>query len=223
MSHPKFEDCLPIIDIEIAKRRNKWTLTSLASIDYSDISQIIRIHIWKKWSQYDSKKPLQPWVSTIITNQLRNLIRNYYGNYARPCLKCDAAIDTDGCKIYGKQCESCPLFAHWKKYKEPATFVKLPVSMENHTNEVFEIADSVSYLTEDIEKLHSTMKRILKPIEWKVYKGLYIDHKDENQIAKHLGLITNEKGRTPGYRYLINLKKQIIKKAQIYIKAHGLH
>ncbi len=219
----KFEDCIGVIDEELRKRKNKWTLTSVASIDFADIEQIIRFHIWRKWSQYNQKKQLRPWVSTIITNQLRNLIRNHYTNYARPCLRCDAAVDTDGCRIYGKQCDNCPLFGHWKKYKEPATFIKLPVSMENHSNEVFEIPDATSYLSEDIEKLHAVMRKILKPLEFKVYKGLYIDHKDEAQIAKQLGFSNNERGRTPGYRQMKNIKKIILDKARKHTSREGLN
>ena len=39
----------------------------------------------------------------------------------------------------------------------------------------------------DIEKsaknLHTKMEQVLKPAEWKVYKLLYIDHRDEEQVA----------------------------------------
>ena len=37
-----YEELFPIIDREIKKRRGKWSLTSLAWIDYDDVSQIIR-------------------------------------------------------------------------------------------------------------------------------------------------------------------------------------
>lgn len=222
IKRPKFEDCIDLINQEINKRKSKWNLSSISWMDYDDVSQIIRFHIFQKWKQYNPEKPLQPWISIIITNQLRNLIRNHYTNYARPCLRCDAAIDNDGCKIYKEQCEACPLFAHWKKYKQPATFVKLPVSIENHNYEVFDIQDNNSYGTEDIEKLHDVMKKILKPIEYQVYKGLYIDHAEESVVAKRLGFISNEKGRTPGYRQIKNITKSIIIKAKEYIEKEGL-
>ena len=88
---PKFENCIEDINREIAKRRNKWNLTALCWMDFEDVSQILRIHIHKKWHMYDSEKPLGPWVNRIISNQIKNLIRNNYGNFARPCLKCAAA------------------------------------------------------------------------------------------------------------------------------------
>jgi len=222
IKRPKFEDCLDLINIEINKRKSKWNLSSIAWMDFDDVSQIIRFHIHQKWKQYDPAKPLQPWISIIITNQLRNLVRNHYTNYARPCLRCDAAIDNDGCKIYKEQCESCPLYAHWKKNKQPANFVKLPVSIENHNHEVHGIEDNYSYGMEDIQKLHDIMKKILKPIEYQVYKGLYIENLDEAAVAKKLGFISNEKGRSPGYRQIKNITKSIIIKAKSYIEKEGL-
>ena len=77
IKRPKFEDCLDLINIEINKRKSKWNLSSIAWMDFDDVSQIIRFHIHQKWKQYDPAKPLQPWISIIITNQLRNLVRNH--------------------------------------------------------------------------------------------------------------------------------------------------
>ena len=222
IKRPRFEDSLPLINQEIAKRRSKWSLSSIAWMDYDDVSQIIRIHIHQKWKQYNPEKPLQPWVGMIITNQIRNLVRNHYTNYARPCLRCDASIDTDGCKIYKEQCDSCPLYAHWKKNKQPANFVKLPLSIENHIHEIQEISEPSIYSRDDEEKLHIIMKKILKAVEYQVYKGLYIDHKEESEVAKKLGFISNEKGRAPGYRQLKNIQKSIISKAKKYMKDEGL-
>ena len=222
IKRPQFEDCLELINQEILKRRSKWNLSSIAWMDFDDVSQIIRIHIYRKWKQYNPERPLRPWVSMIITHQIRNLIRNNYTNYARPCLRCDAAIDNDGCKIYKEQCEACPLYAHWKKHKQPATFVKLPLSIENHSNEVHEMSDTNGYSFSDEEKFHVLMKKILKPIEYQVYKGLYIEHKEESEIAKSLGFISNEKGRSPGYRQLKNIQKAIIIKARTHIESQGL-
>ena len=117
----EFEDCISEIDLEIKKRKNKWSLTSLAWMDYDDVSQIIRIHIYKKWDMYDQEKPLGPWLNRLITNQIKNLIRNNYGNYCRPCLKCAAAEGEKDCNIYEKQCSDCPLYSHWEKNKKRAT------------------------------------------------------------------------------------------------------
>lgn len=211
---PKFEDYLPIIDVEIAKRRNKWHLTSINWMDFDDVSQIIRLHIYKKWAQYNPAKPIQPWLNVIISRQIRNLIRNVYGNYARPCLKCEAAKGSDGCKIYTKQCEKCPAYADWQKRKQPAIHIKMPVSMENHEHELKNIFDDTSDVFQNLDKLHTKMKEILKPIEYQVYEGLFILNEEESEVAKKLGYISNEKGRPPGYKQIKNIKKTIIVKVK---------
>ena len=211
---PKFEECIEIIDQEIKKRRNKWNLTALAWMDFDDVSQILRIHIFKKWHLYDPQKPLNPWINRIISNQIKNLIRNNYGNYCRPCLKCAAAESGDLCYIYGKQSESCPLFANWMKTRKQAYDAKLPVSINDHEIEL----NAAEYSDIDIfalmEKLNEKMKEILKSSEWKIYKALYIDNMSEEDAATLMGYKTNEKNRVPGYKQIKNVKKSIIVKVK---------
>ena len=213
-----FEEAYPIIQIELAKKKHKWTLTSIPSISWDDIAQIIRLHIWKKLNQYDCKRPLAPWLSTIIHNQIRNLIRNHYSNYSRPCIKCAAAEGTDGCKIYSEQCEKCPLFAEWVKRKQSAQFIKMPVCLDDHINEVSQITEEQDNFPEDPRKIHIKMKQVLKPFEWRVYEGLFILNEDEKVVAKKLGYISNEKGRGPGYRQIFNIRRTIIEKVKKYLK-----
>ena len=217
-NHPKsFEDCIQIIDVEIAKRKPRWNLSSLAWMDYDDVSQIVRLHVFKKWGQYDQTKPLVPWLNAIIGNQIKNLIRNHYSNFSRPCLKCAAAVDL-GCKIYGEQCSACPLFGHWVKRKQAATQIKMPVSIENHPQEIREISDATVDISNQITNFHNRMREILRPQEFLVYESLFIFHEDESIVAKKLGYISNEKGRTPGYKQIKNIRKQIIIKAKKSLK-----
>src|SRR6266498_2436851 len=139
--YQKFEDAIEVIDRELIKRKTKWTLSALAWLDYDDVSQIIRLHIFKKWHLYDSSRPLVNWLNRVITSQTKNLIRNLYGNFSRPCLKCAAAEDQEGCSIYVKQCSACPLFKYWEKHKKAAFDTRLPLSLENHTLEVSNLPD----------------------------------------------------------------------------------
>ena len=183
-------------------------------MDFDDVSQILRIHIFKKWHLYDTKKPLNPWINRIISNQIKNLIRNNYGNYCRPCLKCAAAEAGDLCYIYGKQSEACPLFANWSRTKKQAYNAKLPVSINDHTYEI----NSTEYSDIDIlgvmDRISAKMKEVLKPAEWKIYQALYIEHMSEEDAATLMGYKTNEKNRIPGYKQIKNVKKAIIKKVK---------
>jgi len=135
-------------------------LTALSWMDFDDVSQILRIHIFKKWHLYDPHKPLNPWINRIISNQIKNLIRNNYGNYCRPCLKCAAAEAGDLCYIYGKQSDACPLFANWSRTKKQAYDAKLPVSIHDHASEI----NMTEYTNIDVlslmDKLHEKMKEI---------------------------------------------------------------
>ena len=210
----KFESCINLINTEILKRKNKWTLSTLNWIDFEDVSQIIRFHIYKKWELYDESKPMLPWVNRIISNQIKNLIRNNYGNYTRPCLKCVAAVGENECKIYGKQEKACPLYNNWVKTKKNAYDLKMTLSIEDHSHEI----NNQSIEQCDIEKasasLHEKMKKILKPIEWKVYDLLYVQNRTEEYICKNLNFKYDKNAKTAYNKQLRNIQKSIIKKAK---------
>jgi len=219
MRHKKssFEDNISQINTEISKRRAKWNLTAISWMDFNDVSQILRIHIFKKWHLYNQKKPLAPWVNRIISNQIKNLIRNNYSNFSRPCLKCAAAENEEDCSIYGKQCNACPLYANWERSKKNAHDTKLTVSIENHSQEVNDMPSDSMRIEDAAKSIHLKMEKTLRPIEWKVYKYLYIEGKDEEQTAKLMGYKTTEKNRTAGYKQIKNLKKSIIIKVKKYL------
>lgn len=214
----RFEDCIEKINIEIAKRRSKWNLTALAWLDFEDVAQILRIHIYKKWCLYNPAKPLSPWINRIISNQIKNLIRNNYGNFSRPCLKCAAAEGGDFCSIYSKQCSACPLYAHWEKTKKKAYDTKLPLALENHAQEVFNLMTDGSDIEGAIIRFHKKMEENLKPNEWKVYQASYIENKSLEEIAKIMSYKTTEKNRMPGYKQIKNIQKSILLKAKKIIE-----
>jgi DNA-directed RNA polymerase specialized sigma24 family protein len=186
-------------------------------MDFNDVAQILRIHIYKKWSMYNPKQPLAPWINRIVSNQIKNLIRNNYGNYSRPCLKCAAAENEDGCNIYVTQCNKCPLYAKWEKSKKSAHDIKLPVALENHTQEVHNIIEDEIDIEKAAQNIHLKMRQVLKPIEWKFYEFHYIQHKSEEDSAKYMGYKTNEKNRKIGYKQVKNLKKAIMIKVKKYL------
>jgi len=214
-----FEDYIEIINEEISKKRYKWNLTSLAWLDFEDVSQILRFHIFKKWHLYDQSKNIKPWIRTIIANQIKNLIRNNYTNFIKPCSRCEATRGEEGCEIYEKQCSACPLYKNWEKNKKAGFAAKMPVPLESYRQEAFYIENNQSL---DIERcatiLHEKMEEALKPHEWKIYKYLYIDHLDELAAAKKMGYKTSEKNRSPGYKQIKNVKKRIIAKVKDLIE-----
>lgn len=209
---PSFENSIDLINVEINKRRGKWNLSSLSWIDFDDVAQIIRIHIFKKWHLYNYKKPLAPWVNRIISNQMKNLIRNNYLNFIKPCAQCPEAELDDGCKKFGKQCSACPLYKDWEKNKKHAYNLNMPVSFDSLEN-----SPAISYVDNiDIDKfkldLDIKMRKILKPLEWRLYEMLYIKKMSEKQAARKMGYRSSERNRNPGYKQIKNMQKSIIAK-----------
>lgn len=213
----RFEDCIHEIDFEIIKRKRKWSLSTISWMDFEDVSQILRTHIFIKWELYDQSKPLAPWLNRIISNQIKNLVRNHYSNFARPCLKCSAAEDSELCSIYGKQDNECPLYAFWEKSKKQAHDVKMPLPLENHAQEIYTNYSDDINLYSNMKRLNEALEKHLKPVEWKVYKLLYIDNIDEDEAAQKMGYKTSEKNRSPGYKQIKNIRKSIIGKAKLLI------
>lgn len=216
-----YEDCSNIIDNELAKRRGKWFLYSIAWLDYDDVCQIIRAHIHKKWSQWDQSRSLEPWLNRIISNQLKNILRNNYGNYVRPCLNCpfnqSGSIDGEnglcGFTSSGLQCSECPLFAKWEKTKKAAYNTKMALTLENHQSEAKSLpGENLWNMDESIEKIHVYMKKELSEKKYKVYEMLYIQNIDDDEVAKIMGYKTTEKGRSAGYKQMRNLKKMFKEK-----------
>ena len=146
-----FEEMYETIDKVIKKRRNKWKLKAITWFDFEDIEQIIKLHIYKKWHLWDQSRPIEPWINRIVTNQIKNIIRNNYTSFARPCLSCPFNQNIDGdignefsCGFTASrtQCSECPLYAKWEKVKKSAYDVKMTVSLENHKNYHFNCESS---------------------------------------------------------------------------------
>lgn len=209
-----FEEALPIIDKILQARKGKWQLRAVSSMDYDDVSQLCRIHIWKKWEQYDPTQKLEPWVSRIITRQVINLIRNVYSSHSRPCLKCAENQGGDLCGAFGKQCAECPLFALWERTKKRAFNVKLPVSMENHLLEVFEMPDTSVNAERAVQTIWEHMRQVLRPTELAVFEMTYIQHLDDSEIAKKMGFEATEKNRKPGYSRISQINRKILEKVR---------
>jgi len=210
----KFEDHIGLIDSEINRHRNKWFLSESTAIDFEDVSQIIKIHIFKKWKLFDSSKKLEPWINAIVSNQIKNLIRNNYGNYSKPCIKCGAALAGDACSIYQEQCSACPLYAKWEKTKKHALSIKKCQSTEENSNYIQSQEDESFSLEYNIEKLNNLLPKILKENEYKFYKLYFIEKNSDEAVAKKMKFKTCEANRKPGYKQIQNIKKSIIKKIQ---------
>ena len=213
-----FELHFDIIEKEIEKRRHKWLLKGVASMDFDDVKQQILKHIYIKLHLYDEKKPLANWLNTIISNQTSNILRNNYYSHSRPCIQnggCSFNGGNDFCTYTpsGSQCNECPLYASWSKSKKQANQIKMSVSIENHFNEVMEMPGEEYDYHKAERRLHEEMKKVLRPAEWETYNLIFILHLSDDEVAKKMGWKSSE-NRKPGYATLIKLKKMFLKKAK---------
>ncbi len=210
-----FEEKLPIIEIEIRKRRSKWQLNALKWMSFEDVEQIIKLHVFRKWDMWDQSKALEPWLSRIITNQIRNIIRNNYTNYVKPCMNCPYNLGDDFCalNISGSQDSSCAKYATWEKGKRHGFNIKLPLELENHTREAEEIPWNQVDFSQSISLLNQEMEKVLSENYFRAYKMIFFEQQSDEDVAKFLGYRSSEKNRKIGYKQIKNLKKLFRDKA----------
>lgn len=219
-----YEDKQNIVDSLIAKRRNRWNFGALSWFDFEDVEQIIRAHLFQKWDQWDQSRPLEPWVNRVITNQIKNIIRNNYSNFVKPCATCPLSQEQmgieNGCSFTKSNTQSseCPLFAKWEKTKKNAYNIKMATPLENHEYSFAANESSFINWEEAHERLNIELEKVLSEKQYEIYKMLYIEHKTEKEVAEIMGYRTSESGRTAGYRQIKNLKKIYKEKAAIILR-----
>ena len=72
------------------------------------------------------------------------------------------------------------------------------------------------------EKLNVFMKKELSQKQYIVYDLLFVQHKEEEVVAKIMGYKTSEKGRKAGYKQIKNLKKVFKEKAQSILEREDI-
>lgn len=217
----EFNDKIKDIDRLLSSKRSKWILNNILS--FEDLSQIIRVHIFKKFDKWDQVRPFDPWCSRVIDRQIRNEIRNKYSRLVPPCIKNRGCpFNTgDGCQFTnsGKKDSSCAAYAKWEATKKPAYELRVALPLEDYDGST---TQSDCNLDKSIPKFHEHIKQMLPPRLIEAYQLLYIDNLSDNEAAEKLGFRTNEKKRTPGYRQIINMKKDILAIAQKAINSFDL-
>lgn len=224
----KYEDLFEVIDEELTKRKRNWFLNSVAWIDFDDVCQIIRAHIFKKWDQWDQSRPIKPWLNKIIANQMKNILRNHYSNYARPCLNCpfnnDADMNLCSFTRSGNQDSECPLYKKWESTKKHAYNVKITLSLDSHLHEVN--GNSDNHLDMDVgdaaERLTKELKVILNERQFKAFQLMYVENLSDEEVAIQMGFKSSESGRKAGYKQIKNLKKILKEKAAKILSKKGI-
>ena len=221
----EFDDQREALEELLKRYRPKWQLSALAWMDYDDVCQIIRLHIYKKWHLWDQSRPFRPWASMIVSNQIKNLIRNNYSSFAKPCLRCPHNMGANNCSFTKskEQDESCPDFLKWKKKKEGAFNIKLPLVLEEGiATGTSNIKDFLDYKTSS-KKLHKLVMDQLNEKHKKIYYMLYVENMDDNDVAMKFGFKADAaKRKKPRYKQMANLKKKFYTIALKIMKEHDI-
>lgn len=219
----KFEERYGLIVNEINKRKNKWTL---ASLDFEDVTQIILIRIFQKYDTYDENLgPFVKWVNRVISNAIKNILRDNYTKFSRPCiLGCPFNLGDDACSYTAskKQCSECPIFARWKIRKEDHFNVAQSLPLENHVQEISSIQSDTLNIADAKKIIDRRMKEQLKPYEYKVYDMLYIQNKSPEEVGIVLNYKKSKNSDIAGYQVLRKLKKKFTDLAKQIIDEEDL-
>lgn len=208
-----YEDCSDIIDQAIKKQKYKWRLNAVRWFDFDDVEQIIKSHIAKKWHMWDQSRPLEPWIGRIISNQIRNLLRNHYGNYTNPC---------PSYHLDDHDQEKCPVYSKWKKSKKIGLEIKLPLSIEDFSKEIHSREDDDFDFQRSLQLLDDKMKDRLSAIHYVAYRMLYFEKKTEEDVARYMGYKISPQKKKLGYRQVKNLKKKFLQVAMEILRENDI-
>lgn len=227
MEEPKqktYEECYDIIDTVVSKYQNRWRLDAINWFDFEDVAQVVKAHIFKKWHMWDQSRPLEPWVSRIASHQIKNIIRNNYTNYVKPCMSCPHNLGDTLCSLTksGVQNSSCALYAKWTKSKRQGYGIKMPLSIESHTQELNSFVDSSIDFDKSIKNLNVILEKQLSPEHYRVYIMLFFENCSEEEVARYMGYKTSEKHRAAGYKQIKNIKKMLKEKVEGIISQNDI-
>ena len=84
----------------------------------------------------------------------------------------------------------------------------MAIAIEADEGRVLQIRGDTFDINVAQEKLHNEMEKSLPPKQFQIYKLLFIENRDEEEVANILGYKSNEKGRKAGYKQIKNLRKK---------------
>jgi len=224
-----FQQHEQLINKEVDKRSTRWRLDALIYISWPDVRQMLLMHVARKIHLWNPEKsPLSHYLNRMLSNQIKNTLRNLYGSFQNPCIKCPHNLGGDRCSAFITQKNlACELFSHWeknKRYKQEIAFAQsadanIPGEDNNNLKREL-ISRPCNFLDFDkkIPEFNNLLKQKLRPLEWKAYTLLFIEHLTDLQAARQLNYSTDGGKTSTGYKIIAKLKTAIYKKSQQVVK-----
>jgi RNA polymerase sigma factor (sigma-70 family) len=210
---------------EIEKRRKKWTLVSTS---FDDISQTILSRVYLNFHQFDAERgEFSHWVNVLISNTIKNCLRDLHYAHSRPCIQgkggCVFNTGNDTCSQTpsGKQCGQCLAYKLWEMRKKNHNAIEQTLPLENHIREV----DSRPSDNVNIEGaktvIDQKIQAKLNKHEWKLYKLLFIQNKEEREVGKIMKYKPSKR-MYPGYLTILKFRKKVVCLAKEIIEDENL-
>lgn len=211
----EFKEKLEEIDLLLKKRQHRWN-PHFSPVSFDDVCQIIKIHLFNKWSQWNQTLPFANWANKVISNQIFNIRRNNYGNSMPPCFGCKFNIGDNLCAFTdsGEKDSQCKEYGHWEENKKPLFQIRNAYPIENHVNDKIQHFEDNLDLEEAFVKLTRFIKKELNYIDFIFFDLKYVQNKSNKEIRKVLDIPhkqMEEKDKT-----IICLVKEIMKKEDLF-------
>lgn len=201
-----FEANIDQINKIITLNLGKWKLKVINSISHEDIKQELLIQIHRQWDKYDPSRPLGNWLTTVINNRLINLTRDNFYKFSKPCLRCPKFGGGNICTLYGEISGDCGIYRKWELEKKFHHDCALPVTLEDHHDEIFSMPSQDLNFEEQISYLKHRLEDKLSPMDYKIFIWIYIENKTEIEIVNLL----NFKNERYAKKQITNLKQTIV-------------
>lgn len=214
-----FHEKLPEIQNIVKMIVTKWNLAGIPYLDRNDVASEILTHVYQKLHLFDQTRPIGNWTNSVCNNFLKNLFRNHFYKYSRPCLNCPAFLGGSSCRIFGEVSTKCDLYAKWDGEKKQQHDVALPLSSEFHGNEInSKPADSL-----DVEKIISELlpklKAKLTPNEYFLFTKIHLENVSEKEALAGLKFVNKTTGAAALKMFkncIVEKVKQIIREEEIF-------
>lgn len=214
-----FHEKLPDIQKVVKMVVTKWNLAGVPYLDRGDIASEILTHVYQKIHLYDTNRPIGNWTNSVCNNFLKNLFRNHFYKYSRPCLNCPAFLGGNSCRIFGEVSTNCELYAKWVNEKQQQHDVALPLSQEFHMNEINSKPTDSLDIEKTISELLPKLKLKLTPNEYYLFVKIHLENVPEKEALAGLKFVNKTTGAAALKMFklcIVEKVKQIIKEEEIF-------
>lgn len=222
MAKVTFEESVDFIKNQIVKRKSTWRLSTL---EWADVEIQILTHIWQKWHLYDPNKRMENWVNTVITNFIKNLLRDNLTKFSRPCiLGCVYNLGGNACGFTKSktQCNECKLYANWQKKKESQFNIKSSLPLENHSQEINNKQSDFIDIDKAKSVIDEKIKTKLNRRERKIYKMLFIEYMTPQETSDALKIEDSKLYGNESYAKILEFQKKVINISKDIIREEDL-